>query len=329
MTSRQNLLHFIPIAALAALLAFAPSLVEAKMGGSFGGGMGSRGSRTFSPPPATNTAPRQAAPIERSATPSAPQQNFGAQPRPGFAQSGGFGRSFMGGLAGGLLGAGLFGLLSGHGLFGGMGGFASILGLLFQIAVLAFLARLAFQWWQGRQAATAGLGARPGASMFGFDPRAGFGAAGFAGGGAASRPRAEPLQLAATDFPAFERLLGATQDAYSREDLDTLSRFATPEIVGYLNEELNQHRRQGVINKISGVKLLQGDLSEAWREGGDEYATVAMRYALVDVTEDRATGRVVSGDPATPTQVTQVWTFRRPAGAPPDAWKLSAMQDAA
>ena len=322
MSLRQNSLHFIAAAALAALLALAPTLVEAKMGGSFGGGFGSRGSRTYSPPPATNTAPSQAAPIQRSVTPSAPQQGFGEQ-QPGFAPSGGFGRSFMGGLAGGLIGAGLFGLLTGHGFFGGIGGFASILGFLFQIALLAFLARLAFQWWQGRQAAAAGLGPRPNGSLFGFDPRAGF------GGGAPRRARAEPLQLSAADYPAFERLLGATQDAYSREDLDTLSRLATPEIVGYLNEELNERRRQGVINKISGVKLLQGDLAEAWREGSDEYATVAMRFALNDVTEDRATGKVISGDPTTPTQATQVWTFRRPAGAPPEAWKLSAMQDAA
>ena len=325
MSLRKNSLHFIAAAVLAALLALAPSLGEAKMGGSFGGGMGSRGSRTFSPPPATNTAPSQAAPIQRSVTPSAPQQGFGAspaQPRPGFPQSGGFGRSFMGGLAGGLLGAGLFGLLTGHGFFGGFGGFGSILGFLIQIALLAFLARLAFQWWQGRQAAGAGLG-RPSANLFGFDPRAGF------GGGAPQRPRAEPLQLSAADFPAFERLLGATQEAYSREDTSALAGLATPEMVGYLNEELNERRRQGVINKISGVKLLQGDLSEAWREGRDEYATVAMRYAFVDVTEDRATGRIVSGDPTTPTQTTQVWTFRRPAGAPPEAWKLSAMQEAA
>jgi len=311
-------------ALLAALLAFAPSLAEAAMGNSMRGGFGSRGSRTYSPPPATSTAPSQAAPIQRSVTPSAPaQQNFGATPRPGFAPSGGFGRSFMGGLAGGLLGAGLFGLLTGHGFFGGFGGFGSILGFLIQIALLAFLARLAFQWWQGRQAASAGLGPRPGANLFGFDPRAGF------GGGAPQPPRSAPLQLSAADYPAFERLLGETQEAYSREDLGALNRLATPEIVGYLNEELNERRRQGVINKISGVKLLQGDLAEAWSEGGDEYATLAMRYAVVDVTEDRATGRIVSGDPTTPTQATQVWTFRRPAGAPPEAWKLSAMQQAA
>jgi predicted lipid-binding transport protein (Tim44 family) len=306
-------------AALAALLAFAPSLAEAAMGNSMRGGMGSRGSRTYSPPPATSTAPSQAAPIQRSVTPPpSAQPGYAPPPRPGFAQSG-FGRSLLGGLAGGLIGAGLFGLLTGHGFFGGIGGFGSILGFLIQIALLAFLARLAFQWWQGRRASPAGLGPR----MFGFDPRAGF------GGGASPQPRSAPLQLSGADFNAFERLLGTTQEAYSREDLGALSQLATPEMVGYFNEELEGRRRQGVVNKISGVKLLQGDLSEAWSEGRDEYATVAMRFALVDVIEDRATGRIITGDATRPTQATQLWTFRRPAGAPPEAWKLSAMQDAA
>ena len=48
-----------------------------------------------------------------------------------------------------------------------------------------------------------------------------------------------------------------------------------------------------MVNQISDVKLLQGDLSEAWREINDDYATVAMRYSLNDKIVDRATGRVV------------------------------------
>jgi len=313
------------IAALAVVVALAPALAEAKMGGSMGGGFGSRGSRTFSAPPATRTAPTQAAPIERSVTPPPMQQQPGAAqsaPRPGIAAPS-FGRSLMGGLAGGLLGAGLFGMLTGHGFFGGMEGFASMIGFLLQIALLAFLGRMAFVWWRNRNLATAGAG--PGPRMSGFDGGLGF------GGGAATpaRPRPQPLQLSAADFPAFERLLGATQDAYGREDMDALNRFATPEMVGYFNEELNERRQKGLVNRISGVKLLQGDLAEAWSEGRDEYASVAMRFSMVDVTQDRATGRVVEGDPNQPTQATQIWTFRRPAGAPADAWKLSAMQEAA
>ena len=38
----------------------------------------------------------------------------------------------------------------------------------------------------------------------------------------------------------------------------------------------------------------QGDLAEAWREGETDYATVAMRFAMKEVTIDKATGRIVS-----------------------------------
>jgi predicted lipid-binding transport protein (Tim44 family) len=40
---------------------------------------------------------------------------------------------------------------------------------------------------------------------------------------------------------------------------------------------------------------------------------------------ERASGRIVSGDPAKPEMVTEVWTFRRPGGG---AWQLSAIQQA-
>jgi predicted lipid-binding transport protein (Tim44 family) len=193
---------------------------------------------------------------------------------------------------------------------------------LFQIALLAMLARFAYNWWQNRNLAPAGAGSRP--TMAAFTGGAGLGA-----GTAPQRPKPQPLQLSAADFPAFERLLGETQDAYGREDSAALSRLATPEMVRYFNEELEQRRQKGLVNRISGVKLLQGDLAEAWQEGRDEYATVAMRFALIDVTQERATGRVVSGDPTQPTQSTEVWTFRRPAGSGPDAWRLSAIQPAA
>jgi hypothetical protein len=36
------------------------------------------------------------------------------------------------------------------------------------------------------------------------------------------------------------------------------------------------------------VKLLQGDLAEAWREGDTDYATVAMKFALKDSTVESA-----------------------------------------
>ena len=66
-------------------------------------------------------------------------------------------------------------------------------------------------------------------------------------------------------------------------------------MVSYFSEELAGNASKGVVNRISDVKLLQGDLSEAWREGDAEYATVAMRYSLNDQTVDRGKRRVIEG----------------------------------
>jgi predicted lipid-binding transport protein (Tim44 family) len=96
-------------------------------------------------------------------------------------------------------------------------------------------------------------------------------------------------------------------------------------MAGYIQEEINENARNGVVNTVSNVRLVQGDLAEAWREGGTDYATVAMRYALTDVTTEKATGRIVDGDPNRVSEVTEIWTFRRDAGGP---WKLSAIQQA-
>jgi predicted lipid-binding transport protein (Tim44 family) len=69
------------------------------------------------------------------------------------------------------------------------------------------------------------------------------------------------------------------------------------------------------------VKLLQGDLAEAWREGDSEYATVAMRFALKDNMVERARGRTIEG--GEPSEVTELWTFMRARGG---NFLLSAIQ---
>jgi predicted lipid-binding transport protein (Tim44 family) len=104
--------------------------------------------------------------------------------------------------------------------------------------------------------------------------------------------------------------------------LGKLRQLATPEMVSYFAEDLAETAGRGEVNQVSDVKLLQGDLAEAGREGEAEYATVAMRFALNDRTIERASGRVVETSPA---EVTELWTFRRTRGG---TWLLSAIQQA-
>jgi predicted lipid-binding transport protein (Tim44 family) len=314
MNTRRPLLALL---AVAAALVFTVASVDARVSGS----SGSRGGRTFSAPAATNTAPR-AAPIERSMTQparpgSAVGQAAGQTARPGLLGGGMFGGGLLGGLAAGFIGAGLFGMLFGHGFMGGMGGFASMLGLLLQIGLVVIVARLAWAWWQRRNQPAYASGPSLRDTHSDGRPASG-GFAGFGGGSAA--PADEPIEVTPADFDAFEKLLGDIQTAYGKEDLAALRLHMTPEMLSYFSEELARNASRGVVNQISDVKLLQGDLSEAWREINDEYATVAMRYSLNDKIVDRATGRVVEEEPS---EATEFWTFRRASGG---QWMLSAIQ---
>ncbi len=288
------------------------SAADARVGGGFSSG--SRGSRTFSAPPSTSTAPSTASPFNRTLT--QPGYNgssgFNSPARGGFFNRGG---GMLGGLAAGFLGAGLLGMLFGGGLFSGLSGFGSILGLVLQILLIVFLARMAMAWWQRRnQPAYAGATQAPDGQTF----RSGMGFGGFGG---ANTP---PLEILPADYEAFERLLGDIQAAWSNEDVGRLRLLTTPEMASYFERDLEQNQARGVVNKVSATKLLQGDLAEAWREGDTDYATVALRFSLVDKTVERVTGRLVEGGDQ-PQQVTEIWTFSRHPGS---SWQLSAIQQA-
>ena len=105
-------------------------------------------------------------------------------------------------------------------------------------------------------------------------------------------------------------------------DMRSLSRFTTPEMASYFSDQLADLAGRNLRNVVSAVRMERGDLSEGWREGARDYATVAMRYSMIDVTTD-LTGRVVDGSPDERQVVTELWTFMRPRGG---GWILSAIQ---
>lgn len=305
-----------PILAVAAVVAALSMMVtdtaEAKRGMS----AGSRGTRTYSAPPPTSTAPNTA-PLQRSTTPSTNPAASAARPRSSF-----FGSGLAGGLMRGLLIGGLIGMLMGHGL----GGFAGFLGLLLQGALLALVVMLAIRFFRRQQqpvpAGAYGRTAAPGAGSGGWP-----GAGGVAPS-AASQPRRGPVDeigITGADLDTFERMLGEIETAFGREDEEALKARTTPDVFAYMADELKANAARGVRNEVSDVKLLQGDIAESWREGMLEYATVAMRYQSRDVVVDRVTGRFLSGDRDRPGESTELWTFVREGGG---SWRLSAMQPA-
>lgn len=349
MTYRPRNRRLAAVAALAAALTLAAAAGDAfARAGKTTTSSGSRGTRTEMAPAPTATAPNTVSPnaaapagaATRPATnPAQPAAAMQPAQKPGFFSGGGFGGMLMGG----LLGAGIAGLLFGGGFLDGLGSLAGMLGFLLQIAVIGFLVMLAVRFFRnraqgGQQPAYAGMGG--GASPAGgsanardYAPAAGGlgGLGGLTGGAAGAAQQAsaashDDIGVVAADYQAFERILGQVQDAYAHADRPALARLVTAEMATHFSAELDDLAARGLVNRISGVRLLQGDLSEAWRESDAEYATVAMRFSLIDVTVEKATGRVVDGDPTQPAEATEIWTFRRSSGG--GDWILSAIQHA-
>ena len=312
------------------LASMAAGSADARRGGSFG----SRGSRTYYAPRSTyGSAP--VAPIQRSMTPrsqASPGYNpgFGQQQpyrSPG-SRFGGFGGGLLGGLvAGGLIGH-FFGGGMGNGWGGGAGGGGGggFLASLIQIAILGGIVWLVIGFFRRRSGGQNNAPTQGGfGGANGFVPQAGGGPWG--GDAPQSQAYAEPttdIPLGQSDQDAFERLLIDVQDAFGREDYGRLRQLTTPEIMSYLSEELSQNATQGVRNEVSGTRLLDAEVSEAWREANVDYATITLRYEGIDVMRNRTTGAIVSGSATMPSETTELWTFVRDQSG---VWKLSAIQE--
>ena len=301
------------------------SEADARRGGSFG----SRGARTHSAPPPTQTAPTQTAPVQRSMTsPQAAQPGAANAARPQTANP--MNAPKRGGILGnplfqGLMVGGLIGMLLGHGFGAGLAG---AMGGILQIALLALAGMLIFKFFANRRRPATAAAAGPMAAAGNTSFRSPFDVQHPASGGYA--PSAAPYAgqdfgVQTSDREVFERMLREVQEAFGREDYAAIRERSTPEIMSYLAEELSQNATRGVRNQVSDVQMLEGDVAEAWREGDVEYATAALRYSSRDWMVDRESGAVVEGDPNAVTETTELWTFVRNPG---QAWKLSAIQEA-
>lgn len=318
-----------------------------------GSSMGSRGSRTFSAPSYTRSSPMGAQPMQRTmtrppatTTTAAPSSNSrmsgaapgmagGAMNRPVQQQQSGGMSNFTKGLVGGAVGAAGYHMLAGSKESNAQqpsnpdqqnqmqgqnaqpqapqhqgGGFMTFVTRLIMIGLVIWLV---MRFIRRRRAAsnmanTMSAGRmNPGMS------------------GVAQPTQQTNIQLQQNDYIAFEQRLTEIQDAWTRQDLGSLQKITTPEMLAYFNEQLTDLASRGLHNSISNVQFIQGDLSEAWGEGNREYATVAMRYSLIDVTTDN-TGRVVEGNPNQPENIAELWTFVRAANN--NWWLLSAIQQA-
>jgi len=281
---------------------------------------GSRGSRSSSSPVSPSTTP--SSPSRVTTPPPATSQSPQPMQRPGM-----FG-GFMGGLAGFALG-GLLGSM----LFGGMGGgLGGGVGLL-ELVLIGGAIFLVFRMLRGRGQSRPEP-AYAGASSYGS------GGQGWStgGGGAVMETPAAVSDLdrgiehirgmdASFDPAGFSEWAKGTfidvQAGVVRRDLGGVEDRLTPQEFARLQAQCDQLRGARRTNRIERVQFARAEVSEAWQESGQDWATVYFAVSLVDYTVDDATGAMVEGA-TTPVDIQEYWTFTRPVG--PKPWRLSAIQ---
>ena len=135
---------------------------------------------------------------------------------------------------------------------------------------------------------------------------------------AAARFRGRDTTVGDADLNAFQAIHAAVQEAWCHGDLGRMRQVMTPEMLGYFSEELTRNTSQGVQNIVSDVASFERRRHRGWEEGDLEYATAYMRWSAIDyvVRLGRSPGQpdyIVSGDPKTPSEAEEVWTFVRAA----------------
>ena len=299
----------------AAVFLFMTVEAFARAGGSRSSG--SRGSRSMSTPT------RPSMPSTPSSTAASPGTSSSATPsQVPPPQTGGFMRGMMGGLAGGFLGSMLFGGLGGMG--GGLGDGGGV-GIL-EIILLGGLAYLGYRFFMKRRQEQAAwspqeAGTTPGPY-----------AAPAAVAGTAGEDRNKGLEYIRRMDPAFDaKAFGETasdaffrlQGGWTRRDLSPVSGLLTDEMRATLQADADALKAKGQINRLENISVRNVEITEAWQESGQDYATVLFQANLLDYTTDEA-GKIVSGSDAVPVKFEEFWTFTRPVG--PGSWRLSAIQ---
>ena len=116
------------------------------------------------------------------------------------------------------------------------------------------------------------------------------------------------------------------QGAWANRDMSPARSLLTDEMYRLLQNDADNLKSQGKINRLENIAVRSVDITEAWQESGSDFITVRVYANLLDYNVDEATGQVVGGSKTEPVKFEEYWTFTRPVGANP--WQLSAIQQA-
>ena len=139
----------------------------------------------------------------------------------------------------------------------------------------------------------------------------------------------DEIARAQRDFSPKTFLVGARSayemivQAFSRGDEDALRSLTSPEVLAGFKTALDERKARGETMQTTLVGLNDAQIVEARAE--KSLALVAVRFdgQFITATHGRD-GALLEGDPNTPTNVVDVWTFARPHDATTPNWTLVA-----
>lgn len=270
--------------------------------------LGSRGSRTYTPP-------------AKPAAPNAnqPQNEANPQPNPGYQAPqqprgqgffGGFGRSLAGGIIGGMIGSLLFSSL-GYGAtsagFGGVG--------LFDILLIGLGIFLLIRFLRPKRSAEPYMAQGGGEAVYAPGPQT---ADDFLKDLKRTDTTFDPRGFKEEASDVFVNV----QAAWKKRDLGPVKKHLADDIFYGMTNELERVIGEGSVNHLEAVDVKDVEITEAWQEEGLDFVTVRITAEAESRSTDRSGNSIGSGP--TPVSFSEYWTFVREVWL--KGWKLTAIQ---
>ena len=116
------------------------------------------------------------------------------------------------------------------------------------------------------------------------------------------------------------------QAAWSARDLSPIRAQLMDEVAAKLQNDVDRLKREQLLNHVENIAVRTCEISEAWQESGQDFATVYFYANCLDYDINESSGEVVRGSKTEPSKFEEFWTFTRPSGS--GVWKLSAINQA-
>ncbi len=118
-----------------------------------------------------------------------------------------------------------------------------------------------------------------------------------------------------------EMAFGMIVEAFAKGDTATLRPLVSDDLYDDFSRAIRDRLAAGEVHETRVEQVKQVDLLEARLDGRTAFIAVKFITSQINVTRN-AQGEVIDGDPDTPTEITDIWTFARHTKSTNPNWVL-------